>query len=456
MPARNYTMGKLRTVLTLLILIVLAAVSDKCEAAAPITISQLGPGSYSISTVDLPEAAGMDMTVKYDAQYLESPQVKTGSLVPAGALMVPNTATAGSIRIAIVTGGAIKGTGELVSISFTVKKKPAPLPTLSSSVYSAAGTQLAVDSSLPASLSQSTDSNTDSSKSSTADTQRTSSSSVAQNLTATSSASSQVSTQITASGSLLPSQESGAARDDSRRETVREDSGTSYVAASTPVETKNGSATSNSALAASGTAPTAATGKGAPSTLKSIQSVLDRFRTYSDVRSLRLLSALFDVKALQSAGIVQTPAIVVSDGKSRITITIDLGKEADAPSFSLKGANQKSLRRTADNKWELEALPQKGKSDVRLSILLKGERIEIPLVAIPPLNPPFAREFDAMKEAGLESLLAKPLKSGKPAYDLNSDSKQDYIDDYLLVGHWLLKKQRSSGGAVRKPAAIHK
>lgn len=449
-------MGKLRTVLTLLMLIVLAAASDKCEAAAPITISQVGSGSYSISTVDLPEAAGMDLTIKYDALYLESPQVKTGNLVPAGALMVPNTATDGYIRIAIVTGGAIKGTGELVSISFTVKKKSAPLPTLSSSVYSAAGTQLAVDSSAPASQSQPTDSNADSSKNRTADNQGTSSSTVAQSSTASSSASSQITTQITAtSGSLLPSQESGTVRDDSRRETVREDAGTPYVA-STPVETKNGPAASTSALAASGTTSATATSKGASSTLKSSQSVLDRFRTYNDVRTLKLLSALFDGKALHSAGIVQTPAIAVSDGKSRVAITIDLGKEADATSFSLKGANQKSLKRLADGKWELEALPQKGKSDVRLSILLKGERIEIPLVIIPPLSQPFAREFDAMKEAGLESLLAKPLKNNKPAYDLNSDSKQDYIDDYILVGHWLLKKQRSASGAVKKPAAVHK
>lgn len=450
-------MGKLRTVLTLLMLIVLAAASDNCEAAAPITISQVGSGSYSISTVDLPEAAGMELVVKYNADYLAAPQVISGALIPSGSLFIPNTTSAEIIRIGIATGGVIKGTGELVAITFTVKKKNAPAPVLfPPSVVSAAGALLAVDASAPASLSQPTDNTADSSKNSTAENQSTSSSTVSQSSTATSSASSQISTQITTPGSLMPSQESDAVRDDSRRETVREDSGTSYVAASTSVEAKNGSATSISALTASGTAPATATSKGASSTLKSNQNVLDRFRTYNDVRSLKQFSALFDVSSLRTAGIVQAPAIAVSDGKSRVTITIDLGKEADATSFSLKGANQKSLKRVADGKWELEALPQKGKSDVRLSILLKGERIEIPLVIIPPLSQPFAREFDAMKEAGLESLLAKPLKNNKPAYDLNSDSKQDYIDDYILVGHWLLKKQRSASGAVKKPAAVHK
>jgi hypothetical protein len=107
----------------------------------------------------------------------------------------------------------------------------------------------------------------------------------------------------------------------------------------------------------------------------------------------------------------------------------------------------------SERKWELDALPQKGKSDVRLSLLLKGEHIEIPLVVVPPLGQAAARQVDALSAAALDALLAKPVKNGKPLYDLNSDSKQDYQDDYLLVAHWLLKQQQSASGAARKPAA---
>ena len=164
---------------------------------------------------------------------------------------------------------------------------------------------------------------------------------------------------------------------------------------------------------------------------------------------MKRLSNLFDERNLQASGIVQSPAIVVSDGKTLVTVAVDLANETDTPSFSLKGANLKSIRRVSSKKWELDALPQKGKSDVRLSIILKGERIEIPLVAVPPLHQAGA-ELIALPVAALDALLAKPLKNSKPAYDLNSDGLQDYVDDYILVAHWLLKQQRSVG---KKPAA---
>lgn len=461
MYQRDYTMGKLRIILILLMVTVLTAASDFCEAAAPVTISQVGASStYSITTVDLPEAAGMDLVVKYDPLYLESPQVKTGNLVPSGALMVPNVATAGYIRIAIVTGGVIKGTGELISISFTAKNKPAPLPTLSSSVYSALGSQLAVDSSSPFAQPSNVASNTNGSKTAPSGNSGTVSAGTS-TVSSSATTASQSTVQTTSMpGSVLLPQESGAAgtgavsRDDSRWEIARADAGTGYAAATPSVDSKNRPAASMEAVVMS--AVPATQSKAASSTLQSRQSVLDRFRTYKDVRSLKQFSALFDVSSLRAAGIVQSPAMVVSDGKSRVTISIDLGKATDAPSFSLKGANQKSLRRMSDNKWELEALPQKGKSDVRLSILLKGEHIEIPLVVIPPLGQAYTREFDAFTATTLDAQLAKPLKNNKPAYDLNSDKKQDYIDDYILVGHWLLKQQPGLKGVVTKPAALRK
>lgn len=453
-------MGKLRIILILLMVTVLTAASDYCEAAAPITISQTGSGSYSISTVDLPEASGMELVVKYNADYLTAPQVKSGALIPSGSLFVPNTSSAGNIRIGIVAGGAIKGTGEMVAITFTVNKKSAPLPTLTASVFSEAGTQLAVDSSSPFAQLPGAASNTDGSKTAPSGNSGTVSAGTSAVSSSTTTASQSTVQTTSMSGSVLLPQESGAAgtgavsREDSRWEIARDDAGTGYAAATPSVDSRNRPAASAEAAVAA--AVPATQSKAASSTLQSRQSVLDRFRTYKDVRSLKQFSALFDVSSLRAAGIVQSPAIVVSDGKSRVIISIDLGKVTDTPSFSLKGANQKSLRRVSDKKWELEALPQKGKSDVRLSILLKGERIEIPLVVIPPLGQAYTREFDAFTATTLDAQLAKPLKNNRPAYDLNSDKKQDYIDDYVLVGHWLLKQQHGVKGVVTKPAAIRK
>lgn len=188
--------------------------------------------------------------------------------------------------------------------------------------------------------------------------------------------------------------------------------------------------------------------------LHSIRAVLARFREYEGLRTLKGFAALFDGDEAKTAGIVQSPSIVVSDGKAIMAVAIELSNVTDTPSFSLKGANQKSVRQISESKWELNVLPQKGKSDVRLSIILNGKRTEIPLVVVPPLNRDAAHRMDVLSVAELNRLLANPLKNNKPAYDLNSDGKQDYIDDYILIAHWLLKQQRNASEAElkRKPA----
>ena len=75
------------------------AASDYSEAATPITIATVGPGTYSISATDLPDAAGMDLSITYNKAFLKDPVVTAGALT-SSAMMVSNIATPGSIRIA--------------------------------------------------------------------------------------------------------------------------------------------------------------------------------------------------------------------------------------------------------------------------------------------------------------------------------------------------------------------
>jgi hypothetical protein len=408
------------------------AVSDYCGAATPITITTVGSGVYSISTTDLPDAAGMDLSITYDKDLLKDPVVTTGALT-ANAMMVPNTATPGFVRIGIITGGSIKGTGVLALISFTKIKDHAPQPILlTPSVYSGNGTQLAAQATASESPQVTTDNKKDDSTNNTAPAAPVSTGGTVAQVTQGASAS---------IGSVSLPQETVAKNDSSpekvRKEDFREETSYQNGAITVPV--------TNAGIAL--TPPVIATESKSVATLpalKSSQSVLDRFRTYNDKRTIKRLSDLFDDSALRAAGIIQTPAIVVSDGKSLVTVMLSLVSETDAPSFSLKGANLKSIRRVSDKKWELDAMPQKGKTDVRLSVFLKGERIEIPLVAVSPLNKAGA-DLIALPMASLDTLLAKPVKINKLSYDLNSDGTQDFIDDYILAAHWLLKQQRTTG-----------
>lgn len=449
-------MQNLRLTLTILLLTVLVAFSKYSEAAAPITLNVSDGTNYSITATDLPEASGVDLTIYYDAAALKDPQVTSGALA-AGALMDKNTANPGFIRIVFITGGVIKGTGGLALITFTKKgSAPAKKPTFSSNIYSVTGSQLAAESitNVPQ-LSTETKSEDGGDKSSTVNGSRTTDASVVTNTGIVTSTTSTVQTNSTL-GAIAVSQDlSGIAdplRESRRKEERREEPQYQNESANS-----GGNSQVPREVTAAVVAVPEAKSVAAHPVLKSSQSVLDRFRTYKEIRNLKRLVKLFDESSLHEAGIVQTPAIVVTDGKSHATITIDLATVADTPSFSLKGANLKSIRRLSNNKWELDALPQKGKSDVRLSIILKGTSVEIPLVVVPPLIQSGAA-LVVLSENALDGLLAKSQKNNKPVYDLNSDGKQDYLDDYILLAHWLLKHQHgaSETGQKKKPAAASK
>lgn len=448
-------MVKRHHILSFLVLSVFAAASSQCEAATSITISSVGGSSYSVTTTDLPDASGMDLTISYNSDYLKDPKIVAGALI-SGALMVPNTATTGVIRIGIASGGTIRGSGELVSLSFTkTGKNPAPQPQLSASVYSTDYSRIAVSTAGSGEVASAGSTNTTSAGAGNPGT-ATSAVSTGTATSAATSAPASISSVSTV-GSISLSQEQSAgisgSRDQLSRVTGRGDAETSTASAAPDVVAGGGSSAARESAV---TDTKRVTASGMHSALESSRSVLDRFRTYTDSRSVKRLSALFDDSALRASGVVQSPAIVVSDGKSHATVTVDMGKETDSPSFSLRGANQKSLHKVSGNKWELVVVPQKGKYDVRLSVLLKGKRVEIPLVVIPPLGRDVTREFAALTAADLDMMLMKAEKNKKPAYDLNADTRQDYIDDYILVGHWLLKQSHRTKSTVRKPAAVHK
>jgi hypothetical protein len=424
-------MTALRIALKFLLMITIVVASEYCEAATPITISTVSPGVYSISAADLPDSSGIDLSLTYNSAFLKDPVVSAGSLTPSSSvMMVPNTATPGFIRIAIITGYSIKGTGVLAKISFTKIADSPPQPVLATpSVISVNGELIAAQSIAA-----------DSSQISNNDKKDNNSSLGTSGSTVTASSSAVIGTSTSIGTVSLPQEtiaRNDFAIDNKRKDEPKEDlSYQNNVSNPAPVAT---------VAVAPVSPPVSVDAKSAALPgVKSSPSVMERFRSYNGPRTIKRLATLFDEKVPGTIEFTQTPSIAVSDGKSLITIILTLASESDAPSFSLKGANLKSIKRLTDKKWQLEALPQKGKSDVRLSVILKGERIEIPLVAVPPLHKA-GSDLLALSNANVDALLAKPFKNGKPAYDLNADGVQDYIDDYILVAHLLLKQQRSAG-----------
>jgi len=185
--------------------------------------------------------------------------------------------------------------------------------------------------------------------------------------------------------------------------------------------------------------PSAAT---ALAKLAAMDSPVHRFSSFKGARTLKNLEQLFDDVSARAAGFAQTPAIAVSDGKNRFSIKLGLAVAGVVPNFTLKGANLKSIKPLTDKVWELSVLPQKGKSDVLLTVLVGSERAQVPLLVVPSLDIVVAKDSDGLSEAGVNALLAKAgTKTDKPVYDLNNDGKQDFLDDYILVAHYLRHKQ---------------
>lgn len=445
-------MSKLRVIFFILLLLELVTVSDYGEAAS-ITIVPVGGTTYSINATDLQDSAGIDLSILYDKDALENnPKVAYGSMT-AGAVSLHNATVPGSVKIAFVTTGVIKGSGQLASITFVSKGKPqAWQPKFSPSpvVIASNGSPLAIQSAAvdsPAVTEVISEESPDKSGFDTTDASMTAAPATADPVTRTQSGATVVSNMtLPASGEQNPPVHESVPKD----APPGEPENPNVPAESVVVGSDSASSQTEEVAVASPPPARKAAGVRATTALKSIQSVQEQFRTYKDVRTLQRLSNLFDMKSISAAGIVQTPDIAVADGKSLVTVAIELVNEVDAPSFSLKGANMKSIRQLSDSKWELDAVPQKDKSDVRLSIIIKDERAEIALVVVPPITPAGAALLSLSDEA-LDALLAKPLPSDKPVYDLNSDGIQSYLDDYILVAHWLLKQK---SGAKQEDKAV--
>lgn len=447
-------MRKLRFVLAMFVVVFLVAASDYGEAATPVTIALTGPSTYTVTVTDLPESSGIELSILYDTDTLESPHVQYGGLVASAFSKQANVSTAGVVRIYIFASDAIKGTGMLASILFTKKTgTQAKLKGFTADVYSLAYSRIPINpiidgnaaASGPTSpLAQDNPVNVVNPSGNTIGTATQSyTGNTATNTTANSTPG------YTGSISLSDPSQQSEQKKESKIQENRSDSQSGSSQLDSPIL----SAEAKEATPAATAHDSNNKDESRASRLHTFKGVLVRFREYRGQRTLKSLTDLFDAHESKTAGVFQRPAIVVSDGKSLVTVSVELQHESDAPVFSLKGANQKTIKRISKKKWELQVLPQKGKYDVRLSVLLQGERIEFPLVVVPVLHLREAVMAD-LSAAELDALLAKPLKNNKPTYDVNSDGKQDYLDDYFLVANWLLKHQPGVERDGRRPAVV--
>ena len=456
-------MGLIRTVCMITLLALLAGRTD-AGAASSIVINPTTAGGdvYIVSAVGLVDAALIDFSFSYDTATLANPKVVPGQLaVTSNATMEAVTSTEGAVRVVFITDGVFKDRGQLATITFSrVGKLPGRVFDLNADVFSNNSEQVAAEPVIGTSKAAIDQPPADQAAADQAEKQAAqkaaADSKAAAGVSAASTSGSDMSNVFDEAVRQSQQQQPGAYQDnitasgnsplqqESRREESKRDEPTRQErTGAVPQDAAPVAATTASAVSAREDVVKSSTAKGsvdALALLKGAEMPLQRFRAFKGARTVAGLVPLLDASAARKAGVYQEPGIAVSEGKQIVTVTIELAASGMVPNFSLRGANLKSIRPVTDKAWELDALPQKGKSAVQLSVLLGKDHVDIPLVVIPPMDAAVIRETQGLAEAGVNALLAKvdPV-SGKIVYDLNSDGRQDFLDDYILVAHYLLK-----------------
>lgn len=428
-------------------------------AAAKVTATQLSEGVYSVTVANVVKSALLEFTISYDGATLSNPVIANGPFATAvGAIQTPhNDSKSGILRVAYVVtapGAYFDGSGLLATVTFTKTGSGlSRAPLLNSGAVSADGSQPPVQSIVVISDGASPGTGSGGSVGDAKTGGGTSQNSgremwdlPGRSSTTGSVSTGMVSTQFPTSGTTLENK--SHPDDNSLPEHAQE---------TPPLQQgqQDGAALGQDAVSVAAADPA---DKAAPKNtadislknLKSLESVAERFRAYKGTRTLKGFSELFDNSKFKSAGVIQAPAIAVSDGKKQMSVKVSLPADSVVPSFSLKGANLKSIKNLSSKMLELDALPQKGKLDVRLTIVMQKEVAEIPLLVVPPISADILK----LSDQDLEKLLSKPDAKNKTLpYDLNSDGKQDYLDDYILAAHWLLRQPNDKKTSATKTVA---
>jgi hypothetical protein len=119
--------------------------------------------------------------------------------------------------------------------------------------------------------------------------------------------------------------------------------------------------------------------------MKSMKSVLQRFKDFRGERGLRAFVALFERSPRDM--LAQEPAIVLSDGKTPVRISLPLPlEEGDMPDIALSDAKLVHLENDCKKGWVITALPNEGTWNVHLLVKVDEKTIEFPLVVAPPVK----------------------------------------------------------------------
>jgi hypothetical protein len=399
--------------------------------AASINVSPTGDGVYTVQGIGFSGVSGLDVTVTYDASTLGNPRVVQGTLL-ANAVFAANPNLPGVIRIGALSTSGFSGTGVIAVITFDKKGGAAGLITrLTASLINSAGAQIpGVTTSI---------SNVQADSSQTAQTETPAPGTPTQNnpstpvttgggsgatgITGTPTGGSVYLGTVSMPGDTVTNQPEKKAENKAETQKVDQQ----------PPQGQEAAAGQNH-----DTGKTEPEEKKVPAEKKDIiyPSVSDKIRTSPEKLTMEKLLALFELP--KGLPYIQTPGVVLSDGKASVLLTVRLGADGkETPSFALKHAKLLSLQQGEGGEWLIEALPALNTNEAAVMVSLDASNILIPLTVAQPLNSKSLGDLKMLSEKTFHLFLKERGSKDAPRYDLNNDGKRDYLDDYIFAANFL-------------------
>lgn len=408
----------MRRVFTAAIIMFLLQITSRADAASIVVVPG-GNGVYYVRAVDFVEIGGVEIEIQYDTATLSNPRITQGSML-ASTMFIPNPKfSASSVKIAAMSLSAMKGSGDLATISFDIKgENPGPVAVVRSKLAASTGASVKHDTPAPVVTSDATSSGgTVSGGGGTGSTGIAASGGSGGGTTVSGSPS--VGT-ITLPQDQLASSEAARRTDYQPLVTDLRKDMTLPLGGSEGGQSSSGQQQS-------------AESKGSEKKFVSYKSTVQLFREFKGEKSSKSLIPLF--AELSIPGFSQEPPIAFSDGSTPLKITLVIKQSgSESPKFILQGANVKQLGGEGEDTitWTIEAIPKKNATDAVLTVI-DGQRVmEIPLTVVPKIDP-LLTKGKVLSEADFALYLAKP-----PKFDLNKDEKFDALDDFIYTANYIV------------------
>jgi hypothetical protein len=373
-------------------------------ASALVTVSSTGGGNFRIEGAGIEGAAAFDLSLSYDASALSSPRVAAGSLV-AGGMMEINANTPGVVRMAIIRITPVSGSGQIASLSFNQNGVNV------GKVYSLNAKLLDINGQPQRVATQIINATESSAKALPTATPAT----------------------TIASSNTLPPDEKHPPVDLPVKPEVQP---TSQIQSDIPDGMESGSiSASPDKVAVAGQ-------------VIIHKSVLDRFREYVGKRSIETLSELFNQPVAAECN--QNPPVVLSDGKSQISMLLSSTTGAELSSFDVTGAQLISVqvKPNRENTWVAHLLPDKETISASIAFRQGADTVVCPLTVVPQANIDFDQS-ESINDTDVRWYFNTKKSKKSSKFDLNHDGKQDYLDDYIFVANYLVATYPNRGLAVK-------